>query len=107
MAGLIQSSTAWRAPTGALLMVSAVVLCAAVTAGCSSPGGSSMTFFADPGKYQYHNCAQLETEKRAQAAREKELRELIARAQQSTGGTVVGVMAYRSDYQTAAENLRL
>src|SRR5262245_16667351 len=76
-------------------------------ASCSSTGDSSVMLFADPGKYQFHNCDQLATAYKGYVAREQELRELIGKAERTSGGAVVGAIAYRSDYVMASENLRL
>src|SRR5262245_18688115 len=84
-----------------------VALLGTVLAGCSSTGGSPVMFFADPGKYQYHNCQQLTTAHKALSVREQELRDLIERAERSAGGAFVGVIAYRSDYMNATEELRV
>jgi hypothetical protein len=60
---------------------------AALVAGCSSVGGGTpMTVFAD---------------------REHELKQLMDRADQSPGGGLVNVLAYKADYTAASEELQL
>src|SRR5262245_9817722 len=54
-----------------------VALLGSVLAGCSSTGVSPVMFFADPGKYQYHNCEQLTAAHKSVSVREQELRDLI------------------------------
>jgi hypothetical protein len=94
----------WMRPVSAL---AAAAMLGSLLAGCSSTGDSGVMFFADPGKYQFHNCDQLVSMYKAYVAREQELRELIAKAERSSGGAVVGAVAYRSDYVLASENVRL
>ena len=56
------------------------------------------TAFADPAKYDLYDCKQLETERKALAARSAELQGLMAKAETGVGGSVVGELAYRNDY---------
>jgi hypothetical protein len=70
---------------------------------CSS--GSEFTLFADPGKYEYYSCDQIAGEMKSWANREKELKSLMDRAEESAGGTAVGLIAYKADYVAAGEEL--
>jgi hypothetical protein len=72
---------------------------------CSSAGDSQLTFFADPSVYQYHSCDQIANIRKDWSTREQELRELMARAEKSTGGAVINVIAYQTDYVTAREQV--
>jgi len=81
-----------------------VALCALVT-GCASTDGPYM--FADPGKYQYHNCVQLAAASKQKHERQRELKELIDKAEQAAGGQIVSVLAYRSDYVAVNEELQV
>jgi hypothetical protein len=63
--------------------------------------------FGDAGKYQYHNCEQLAAAAKASAKREQDLRELIDKAQQEASGFIVSLMAYKTDYLAAEEDLRV
>lgn len=83
-----------------------VALCAALT-GCASGSGDGPFVFADAGKYQFHNCEQLAAAAKAQSGRERELKELIDKAEQGAGGQIVSVIAYRSDYVAVNEDLRV
>jgi hypothetical protein len=81
---------------------------AVALAGCSSIGGDSpMTIFADPAKYQYNTCEQLAGQRKNLQGREQELRQLMDKAEQSTGGAVVSVLAYRADYVAATEEIKV
>ena len=85
----------------ALLMVAP---CALVT-GCASSDGPY--FFADAGKYQYHTCEQLAVASKQKHDRQRELKELIDKAEQAAGGQIVSVLAYRSDYVAVNEELQV
>jgi hypothetical protein len=74
-------------------------------AACSTGSDTSFSFFADPGKYQFHNCQQIAGEMKNWTHRREELKSLMDRAQQSVGGSAVGLIAYRGDYVAAGEEL--
>jgi len=80
---------------------------AILLAGCAATGGNPLTVFADPGKYQFSSCEQLANQRKNWSSREQELRLLMDRADQSTGGTVVNVLAYKADYVAASEELKI
>jgi hypothetical protein len=82
-------------------------LAGAFLAGCSSTGDNPLTLFADPGKYQYSSCEQLAAERKLWSTREQELRLLMDKAEQGTGGAVVNVLAYKADYVAASEELKV
>jgi hypothetical protein len=98
------------APVGAGLhgraaRLTPLLLCLLLS-GCSS-GGEGMLILGAPGKYQYYNCEQLAAVRVSGVAREKELRELIERAERGPGGVVAGALAYRTDYVAVSEDLRV
>jgi hypothetical protein len=66
-----------------------------------------MTFFADPGKFQYSSCEQLARQRKALSTREQELRQLMDRAEQGTGGALVNVFAYKADYTAVNEDIKV
>jgi len=76
-------------------------------AGCASTGENALTVFADPGKYQFSSCEQLANQRKSWSSKEQELRLLMDRAEQSTGGAVVNVLAYKADYVAASEELKI
>ena len=84
-------------------------LAALALSACSSMGGDSnpFTVFADPGKYEYYSCEQIAGQRKVWSLKEQELRQLMDRAGQGTGGTVVNALAYRSDYVAASEELKV
>jgi len=66
-----------------------------------------MTFFAAPGKYQYHDCDQLAAAVKVATVRQKDLKGLIDKAGQGAAGAFVGTIAYKTDYLAATEDLKL
>ena len=72
-------------------------------AACSSSGDTGLSFFADPGKYQFHTCAQIADAMKGQLQHVQDLKTLIDRAEQSAGGAAVGFIAYKADYVAASE----
>jgi hypothetical protein len=87
--------------------VAGAFLAGAFLAGCASTGDSSLTLFADPGKYQYSTCEQLAGQRKSWSSRQEELRLLMDKAEQSTGGALVNVLAYQADYIAASEELKV
>jgi hypothetical protein len=83
------------------------LLAAAMLTGCSAAGDNPFTVFADPGKYQYHSCEQIAVQRRNWSTREQELRVLMNKAEQDTGGAVVNVLAYKADHVAASEELKV
>ena len=78
----------------------------ALLAACSQTV-NEFTVFADPGKYEWYSCEQLLPQRKNWAAKEQELKLLMDKARQGTGGTVVSVIAYQSDHVTAREELKV
>ena len=72
---------------------------------CSSAGNNQLTFSVDPALYEYHTCDQIANIRHYWSTREQELRELMARAEKSTGGAVINVIAYQTDYVNAREQV--
>jgi hypothetical protein len=76
-------------------------------AACASALENPFTVFADPGQYEFLNCEQLAAQRTARKAREQELKLLMDKTEQSTGGAFVNLIAYKSDYVTAQEDLKV
>ena len=66
--------------------------------GCAQMSDGMSTAFADPAQYDLYDCPQLETARKALAARGAELQSLMAKADTGFAGPVVAEMAYRNDY---------
>ena len=87
-----------RAPPSRTVLLAGLSGLALSLAGCAGMSDSMSTAFADPAKYDFYDCKQLETERKALAARSAELQGLMAKAETGTGGVVVAEVAYRNDY---------
>ena len=83
------------------------LLAGGVLLACSPAVMEPVTVFADPGKYQFYNCDQLTGQRTHWASRELELKLLMDKAEESTGGAVVNVIAYHADYVAAREELKV
>jgi len=73
---------------------------------CASAIESPFTVFADPGKYEWHSCEQLGPQRKYWETREQELKLLMDKAAQSTGGAAIIVVAYQGDTAPRAKNSR-
>jgi hypothetical protein len=83
------------------------LLTGALLAGCSAAGDNPFTVFADPGKYEYYSCDQITAQKKHWSTREQELRTLMTKSEQDTGGVIVNVLAYKADHVAASEELKV
>jgi hypothetical protein len=89
-----------RVLTGALVALSATAL-----AGCGTiSDDTASSAMVAPGKYDIYTCRDIARQTRAMRVRLTELEQLMARAEQGAGGTLVNAIAYRSEYlQTRGE----
>src|SRR5262249_10828722 len=76
-------------------------------AACASALENPFTVFADPGQYEFLDCEQLAAQRAGRQARAQELKLLMDKAEQSTGGAFVNVVAYKSDCVAAQEDLKV
>jgi hypothetical protein len=81
-------------------LFAAMASCAlgASLSGCAEMGDSMSKGFADPARYEFYDCKQLEDERKSLANRAAELQRLMAKAETGVGGPVVAELAYRNDY---------
>jgi hypothetical protein len=84
----------------------AAAMAGGVLSGCAV-SNNPITVFADPGKYDYNTCEQIAGQKKHWTGREQELRQLMGKAEQSTGGAVVSALAYKADHVAAQEELKV
>jgi hypothetical protein len=77
----------------AALFAAGIGLC-----GCANMGDTMISAFADPAKYEFFDCKQLETERKSLATRGADLQRLMAKAETGVAGSVVSELAYRNDY---------
>jgi hypothetical protein len=88
-------------------MRSVAVLLAAGLGACALATDDFAPVFTDPTKYDFLPCPELAKREALIAKREQELRELMDKSAQSTGGAVVNALAYRTDYLNARGELKL
>lgn len=74
-------------------------------AGCAMSDDTMSSVLVAPGKYTLYTCADLATAHKETAARERQLRQLMARADANSAGRLVSAVAYRSDYLTVRGEL--
>ena len=79
-------------------LVGALLLSCAV-GGCAATTGVSDTLFVQPGKYHFLRCEDIAKRAAGAAAREKELTELMERANQSAAGPLINVTVYGAEFQ--------
>jgi hypothetical protein len=58
------------------------------------------SLLVDPGRYSAYHCNELAARWKVLVVREKELHGLIEKASEGAGGTVIGSLAYRTDYES-------
>jgi hypothetical protein len=92
----VRTRCSWRACVG--LNVIGLVIAAGALAGCSLSDGVA-TFMVDPAQYSVYHCKDLVAQLKNLLDRQKELRDLMGKASEGGGGTVVGTLAYRSEYE--------
>jgi len=63
-------------------------------AACAPAAMGPITYFADPGQYQYFSCGLLAERRKFWAERELEIKLLMDKAETSSGGVFVNVIAY-------------
>lgn len=63
--------------------------------------------YAAPGKYDYLRCEDLQPRLAASLQREKELTDLMTRANQEAGGAVVNVVAYSADLAQVRADMKI
>jgi len=78
----------------------------AALGGCSLPEGAG-SLLVDPGHYSAYHCNELAARWKVLVAREKDLRNLMARADQGAGGAVIGSLAYRNEYDAVLSEEKL
>jgi hypothetical protein len=80
---------------------------AALTGGCaSSPDIEVLSPYAAPGKYDFLDCPGIAQRLKTASDRERELVDLMTRAQQGVGGSIVNAIAYQDNLNTARAQSR-
>jgi hypothetical protein len=78
----------------------------AALGGCGMSDGPG-ALLIDPGRYSAYHCNDLAARWKVLVAREKDLRALMDKADQTAGGAVIGSLAYRTDYDSVIGEERL
>ncbi len=95
----LMDTARFRAVRAAGALAAAHLALAAGLSGCSMPDGSG-SIYVDPSRYSAYHCKDLAARAKELSAREQELRGLLDKAGESTGGRFVGTLAYQTDYET-------
>lgn len=69
-----------------------------VVFGCSA-NQDVTTLLVDPGHYSAYHCKDFPPQLTALTTREQTLRNLMDKANESSGGAIVGNLSYRADYE--------
>jgi len=111
---LVDSGRRWRAAGPPRIRARsapglAVFLASGLACGLAACGGNlnGSDLLVDPGRYAMYKCDDLAARWKAVVSREKELRALMARADQTGGGVVVGSLAYRGELDVLTGHERL
>jgi hypothetical protein len=81
-------------------------LAAMALAGCGLADGPG-TVLVDPGHYAAYHCNELAARWKVLTARETELRGLMEKAKEAPAGSLIGTLAYRTDYDSVLTEERL
>lgn len=92
-----------RRPLGPFAGALIFALATAALAGCGGVG----SLMVDPALYSGYRCNDLSSNWKSLLDREKKLRDLINKARDGGGGTVIGAVVYRSDYETVLAQERV
>jgi len=88
--------------------VALLCLTAGALAGCGlGDGAGAGAMLVDPGHYSAYHCDELAARWKVLIAREAELRGLMGKASEGTGGSLIGSLAYRTDYDSVVTEERL
>jgi hypothetical protein len=82
------------------------VFAALALAGCGMSDGYG-TLLVDPARYSAYHCNDLVKQQATLQKREHELRDLIDRASDGSGGGAIAAMAYRTDYESVLTQEKL
>jgi hypothetical protein len=88
-------------------IVACVVVAPLVVAGCGVGTDGMASLAVDPARYSGYHCKDLIGQWNGLVAREKQLRDLIDKASEGGGGTVIAAVAYRGDYDTVLQQQKV
>lgn len=100
---IVDSLVRWACAIGLRSCCASLVAAAAGLGGCSLGGDGVASLAVDPARFAGYHCKDLVGQWGGLVAREKQLRNLIDKASEGGGGTVIAVVAYRGDYDTVLQ----
>ena len=74
--------------------------------GCSLSDGVG-SFIVDPSRYSAYHCNALVSRLSEQLEQQNDLRDLMDKASEGGGGSVIGTLSYRADYEKALGDEKL
>jgi len=80
------------------VFTTSIAALAAMVAGCAMTDDQAARFLVAPDKYVLYNCDEIAREAQAATARERELQQLMMKADVDASGRLVSAVAYRPDY---------
>ena len=88
-----------RRRAGSSCVRSAALLAVVALGGCGL-SENAKTLLVDPSRYEGYHCKDLIGQWNGLLAQEKSLRSLMGKADDASGGAVIGAITYRTDYET-------
>jgi hypothetical protein len=87
-------------------MLTGVALAAAMLSGCAASDDSMSSFFVAPGQYVLYQCDDIARTAKGVVTRQKELEQLMAKADASAGGQLISNATYGPEYETTRGQLK-
>jgi hypothetical protein len=85
----------------------AIISVVGIVSACTGlPDNDALSIYAAPGKYDFLDCATIATRLAGASARETQLKDLIGRANEAAGGSIVSAFVYQDDYNTVRADIR-
>lgn len=84
----------------------AAVLAALALSGCAMSDDSLSSFLVAPGNYVLFSCDDIARTAKGVQARQKELEQLMAKADTGTGGRLIGDATYGAEYATTRGQMK-
>lgn len=89
------------------LGIALVMLSAAGLAGCGSITAETGTSaYIAPGRFNIYTCGDIDNRQQEVQRRKNELEQLMGRASEGAGGSVVNAIAYRAEYIQSRDELK-
>lgn len=79
---------------------------AVLLSGCAMSDENLSRVMVAPGKFSLYTCPELVAKGKELTKRERELQDLMAKANAGTGGGIVSALAYRPEYVAAQGEMR-